>query len=335
MDSTTDLADDWRTRRWRRLHGGNLMEVVAVDLGGTHVRFAVADVSGGQVQSVGDAVTLHTGDYASLKLAWEAYAAVAGRPLPRAASLAVACPVTGEVLKLTNSPWVMRPATLAEELGVDLLTLVNDFGAVGHAVAQLPDQYLRHIAGPQRGLPESGVIGIVGPGTGLGVAHVLRQGGTYHVMETEGGHIDFAPVDSIEDAMLARLRGTFLRVSVERVVSGTGLGNIYEFLAVLDGRPMQPMDSKTLWTAALQRFCLSLGSVAGDIVLAQGAQALVIAGGVGARIADILPTSGFATRFTSKGRLERMLLDVPVKLITHPEPGLFGAAAAFAREHLH
>jgi glucokinase len=320
------------------------MEVVAVDLGGTHVRFAIAEVQNGRVQSLGEAVILHTGDYPSMALAWEAYAGMTDRALPKAASLAVACPITGAVLKLTNSPWVMRPATLASELGVEKLTLVNDFGAVGHAVAQLPANYLRHITGPEHGLPDSGVIAIVGPGTGLGVAHVLRQGGTYHALETEGGHIDFAPVDAIEDAMLSRLRATFLRVSVERVVSGPGLLNIYEFLAVLDGRPRQPMEAKDVWTAALagtdplavmalQRFCLSLGSVAGDIVLAQGAQALVIAGGVGARLADTLPQSGFAARFTAKGRLETMLTGVPVKLITHPEPGLFGAAAAFAREH--
>ncbi len=320
------------------------MEVVAVDLGGTHVRFAIADVANGKVQTLGDPVILHTGDYASLPLAWQAYASVAGRVLPRAAGLAVACPISGEVLKLTNSPWVIRPATLAAELGLDLMTLINDFGAVGHAVAQVPDEYLRHITGPEGPLPANGVIGVMGPGTGLGVAHVLREGGTYHVMETEGGHIDFAPVDSIEDAMLVRLRGKFLRVSVERVVSGPGLGNIYEFLAELDGRPMQPMDAKTLWTAALQgtdtlaemalqRFCLTLGSVAGDLVLAQGAHALVIGGGVGARIVDTLPGSGFASRFTSKGRMESMLTKTPVKLITHPEPGLFGAAAAFAREH--
>ncbi len=321
-----------------------MMDVVAVDLGGTHVRFAIATVENGTVRSLGDAVILRTGDYASLPIAWQAYAARAGHPLPRAAALAVACPIVGDVLKLTNSPWVLRPATLAEELGIDQLTLVNDFGAVGHAVAQLPGQYLRHIAGPDRPLPEQGVIGIIGPGTGLGVAHVLRAGGSYYVMETEGGHIDFAPVDAIDDAILATLRARFVRVSAERICSGPGLRNIYDYLAMLDGRATKPMDDRELWAAALdgsdrsaamalQRFCMSLGSVGGDIVLAQGAHALVIGGGVGARIADVLPLSGFASRFTGKGRMEAMLSATPVKLITHPEPGLFGAAAALAREH--
>jgi glucokinase len=320
------------------------MELVAVDLGGTNVRFAIAEVSDGAVRALGPETTLHTAEYSSLAMAWEAYAGRAGRRLPGAASLAVACPIAGDVLKLTNSPWVLRPATLGSELGVDRLTLVNDFGAVGHAVAQLPPVDFRHVTGPQEDLPAAGVIGILGPGTGLGVAHVLRTGGTYHVMESEGGHVDFAPLDSIDDGILARLRARYRRVSTERVVSGPGLANIYEFLATLDGRAIPTLDDKAIWTAALDgsdplavtalgRFCLLLGGVAGDLALAQGAQAMVIGGGIGTRIADILPRSGFASRFTAKGRLEAMLSRIPVKLIAHPQPGLFGAAAAFAMEH--
>jgi glucokinase len=320
------------------------MELVAVDLGGTNVRFAVATVQGGHVSTLGEATTLHTAEHPSLAMAWAAYAARAGRPLPRAAGLAVACPISGDVLKLTNSPWIIRPATLPAELGIDQMTLINDFGAVGHAVAQLPQEHLQHIAGPNVALPKEGVIGILGPGTGLGVAHVLRTKTTYHVMESEGGHIDFAPVDAIDDALLLRLRARFRRVSAERVVSGPGLANIYESLAALENRAIPPSDDKALWAAALDgtdslavtalgRFCLALGSVAGDIALAQGAHGMVIGGGVGTRIAHMLPGSGFASRFTAKGRLEAMLAGIPVKLISHPQPGLFGAAAAFAMEH--
>ncbi len=320
------------------------MEIVVVDLGGTNVRFAIAEVQAARVASLGPAVTLHTADYASLASAWAAYAAQAGHTLPRAAGLAIACPIAGEVLKLTNSPWVLRPATLAGELGLDRLTLVNDFGAVGHAVAQLPPEYLRRVAGPDVPLPATGVIGIVGPGTGLGVAHVLRRPGSYHVMETEGGHVDFAPVDAIEDALLRTLRTRFGRVSAERVVSGPGLASLYEHLAAMEGRAIRAPEAPVLWasaldgsdavaSAALQRFCLSLGSVAGDIALAQGAHGMVIAGGIGARIGGVLEGSGFAARFTAKGRMEAMLASLPVKLVTHPEPGLFGAAAAFAKEH--
>ena len=188
------------------------------------------------------------------------------------------------------------------------------------------------------------MIGIVGPGTGLGVAHILRREGRNHVIESEGGHVDFAPLDTLEDAILARLRKRHRRVSLERIVSGPGLAVIHEALATIEGRAIQRIDDKSLWTlaldgsdslaaAALDRFCMSLGSVAGDIALAQGATAVVIAGGVGLRLADHLPRSGFAQRFAAKGRFEAMMAAIPVKLITYSQPGLYGAAAAFAAEH--
>ena len=145
--------------------------------------------------------------------------------------------------------------------------------------------------------------------------------------------------------MLAKLRKRYRRVSVERVVSGPGLLEIYETLAGIEGRAIQQLDDKELWAlgtsgedslaaAAVDRFCLSLGSVAGDIALAQGGFAgVVIAGGLGLRIKDTLLRSGFAERFRAKGRFEGLMSGIPVKLITHPQPGLFGAAAAFARQH--
>ncbi len=320
------------------------MEIVVVDLGGTNVRFAVAEVGTGGVGALGSPVTLHTADYPSLASAWAAYAAQAGRALPKAAALAVASPIAGAVLKLTNSPWVIRPATLAQELGVERLTLVNDFGAVGHAVAQLPPAFLRHMAGPDVPLPALGVIGVLGPGTGLGLAQVLRRRQGYDVLEAEGGHMDFAPVDTIDDGLLAVLRARFGRVSAERVISGPALANIYGHLATMEGRAVRTPDDHTLWASALdgsdalaatalQRFCMSMGSFAGDVALVQGAKGIVIGGGLGARLADILPGSGFAARFVAKGRMESLLSTIPVKMITHPQPGQFGAAAAFAKEH--
>jgi glucokinase len=318
-------------------------EIVAVDIGGTHARFAIAQVEKGRVATLGEACTMKTAEHASLQTAWEDFGRELGRPLPPAASIAVAGPVQGEVLKLTNNPWVIRPALIPEKLGAERYTLVNDFGAVAHAVAQLENQHFQHICGPDRPLPKEGVISIVGPGTGLGVAQLLRRNGHYHVIETEGGHIDFAPVDSLEDRILIQLRKRYRRVSVERVASGMGLGNIYEALADIEGRTAEYRDEKALWqaalagedslaAAALDRFCLALGALAGDIALAQGAAAVVIAGGVGLRVADHLPRSGFRDRFIAKGRFERMMDEMPVKLITHPQPGLFGAAAAFAEK---
>lgn len=321
-----------------------MTEIVAVDIGGTHARFAIAEVASGRVLSLGEPVTLAAAEHASFETAWETFAARHGETLPSNVGIALAAPLGGEVVKLTNSPWVIRPSSLPQRLGVERCRIVNDFGAVAHAVAQLGDEHFRHVHGPDRPLPSEGLISIVGPGTGLGVAQLLRRGGSYHVIETEGGHIDFAPLDSFEDRMLALLRERYRRVSVERIVAGMGLANIHEALSLVEGKPVRSRDARQLWTealegkdalavAALDRFCLSLGAVAGDIALAHGAAAVVIAGGLGLRLADHLPRSGFSERFTAKGRYERRMDEMPVRLITHPQPGLYGAAAAFAEQY--
>lgn len=320
------------------------MDVVAADIGGTHARFAIAEVEHGKVVSLGEPVTLKTADHASLQTAWQAFGARIGRPLPTAAAIAVASPITGDVIRLTNNPWIIRQSLIQERLGADTFIVINDFGAVGHAVAQVPASDFIHLSGPDEPLPADGVTTVCGPGTGLGVAQVVRRKGSYHVLETEGGHMDFAALDGIEDAILKRLRTIFTRVSAERIVAGPGIVAIYETLAELEGRAVPSRDDKTIWTeaidgsdsialAALDRFCLSLGAVAGDLALAHGARGVVIAGGLGYRIKDRLIRSGFGERFIAKGRFQQMMAAMPVKLITHPQPGLFGAAAAFAQEH--
>ena len=321
-----------------------MKQIAVADVGGTHARFALASVEGSRVLSLDEHVTLKTAEFASFQTAWEEFGRRAGVDLPKEFALSFAGPVGGEVLKLTNNPWVIRPALMSERLGVERYTIVNDFGAVGYAVATLPDEHFQHLCGPEASLPKEGVTSIVGPGTGLGVAALLKKADHYEVIETEGGHVDFAPLDTLEDQILTHLRRHFRRVSVERIASGQGLWNVYEALAAIEGRNLTFNNDKELWpaalegsdslaTAALDRFCMTLGTVAGDMALAQGANSVVIAGGVGRRLADYLPRSGFRDRFIAKGRFERRMDDMPVKLITYPEPGLFGAAAAFAREH--
>ncbi|MET3759509.1 glucokinase [Sphingomonas sp. UYEF23] len=320
------------------------MEVVSVDIGGTHARFAIAEVDTGRVVTLGEPVTLKTAEYAGFQTAWEAFGQQIGRPLPRAAAIAVASPISGDVIKLTNNPWVIRPPLIKERLHVDDFVLINDFGAVGQAVAQVDHGDFLHLCGPDIPFPEHGVITVCGPGTGLGVAQVLRTSERYHVLETEGGHIDFAPLDAIEDAMVKRLRTAYTRVSAERVVSGPGIVAIYETLAHIEHRSITRLDDKAIWSsaldegdslavAALDRFCMALGAVAGDLALAHGSNAVVIAGGLGLRLKDHIRKSGFAERFTAKGRFQGRMAAIPVKLITYPQPGLFGAAAAFAQEH--
>ena len=318
-------------------------QIAVADVGGTHARFALAGIDGGRVVSLGEPVTLKTSEHGSFQLAWQEFCRRSGEH-PNELAIAFAGPVGGELLKLTNNPWVIRPALIKERLGVDRYTIVNDFGAVAYAVATLGDEHFQHLCGPQQPFPEQGVTSVVGPGTGLGVAALLKKTDGYEVIETEGGHVDFAPLDVLEDRILVELRRSFRRVSIERIASGRGLWNVYEALGAIEGLSLTIRDEKELWkaalagsdslaNAALDRVCLTLGAVAGDIALAQGAAAVVIAGGVGLRLADYLPRSGFRDRFIAKGRFERRMDEMPVKLITHPQPGLIGAAAAVAKEH--
>ncbi len=320
------------------------MRLVAVDIGGTHARFAIAEVAAGKVVALGEAVTLKTAEHASFQLAWQEFQRLSGGALPTATAIAVAGPVGGDIIRFTNNPWIIRPALIPEKLGADRFVVVNDFEAVAHAVAQAEDAHFIHVCGPEQALPAIGGVSVVGPGTGLGVALLLRNAHGYHVQPTEGGHIDYAPLDRIEDQILAHLRRRHRRVSVERVVAGPAIVDIYETLAAIEDRPVSRLEDKALWAsgmdgsdplaaAAVDRFCLSLGSVAGDLALAHGSKALVLAGGLGFRIRDILVASGFADRFRAKGRFDALMAAMPVKLITHPQPGLFGAAAAFAQAH--
>ncbi|MDT7934538.1 MAG: glucokinase [Sphingomonadaceae bacterium] len=317
--------------------------LVAIDVGGTHARFAVAALRPGAPPTLGTTVKLKAADFPTLGAAYHAFAAQAGGKLPPRAALAVACPVDGDLLKLTNSPWVLRTSALPAELGLERLLVLNDFGAVTHAIPRLEPDALLHLCGPDSPLPGNGPIAVVGPGTGLGVGLLLRRDGHTHVVETEGGHMDFAPVDAIEDALLVRLRQHYGRVSVERIVSGPGLAHIYEALAAHEGRPVKLSGDAELWAAAsegsddlaaraLERWCLALGCVAGNLALAHGAKAVVLAGGLPPRILPQLLSGGFEQRFRAKGRFEAMMGSIPVRVCIHPEPGLLGAAAAFEAE---
>ncbi|MEH6701085.1 glucokinase [Parasphingorhabdus sp.] len=319
-------------------------EIVVADVGGTHARFAIAEIEHGKILSLSSPVTLATADHPSFQIAWEIFGEQIGRDLPRAAAIAIAAPIRTDLIKLTNNPWIVRPSQIPEKLGVDRHILINDFAAVAHAVALVDEDQLMHISGPDLPLPRNGVISVIGPGTGLGVAALVINDGRTQVLPSEGGRCDFAPLDAVEDRILQNLRAKHGRVAVERVVAGPGLRAIFEVLCEMEGRAMPLGNDKALWSmalagensiaiAALDRFLQALGAVAGDISLTHGPGPVVLAGGLGLRLAKHINKSGFADRFVSKGRYRGLMESLPVKLITHPEPGLLGAAAAFAIEY--
>ncbi|MBK5264910.1 MAG: glucokinase [Alphaproteobacteria bacterium] len=321
-----------------------MKEIIAVDVGGTNARFARATINGSGVPTLGKVRKYKVAEYTSLTETWAAFArddaADDSSTLPNAAIVAFAAPIGRDVIKLTNSSWVIRPAALAGELGLEHLRLINDFEAVAHAVSKLPADNLELLFGDDRPFPQNGAVTIIGPGTGLGVAIILFDQGTPHIVATEGGHLDFAPIDMVETRLLDGLRRKYRRVSGERIVSGPGLNNIYEGLAVINHEKVALMDDADLWAAALDgsvslartaldRLCLSYGSVAGDLALAHGPHAVVLAGGLTQRMRDHLLGSGFYARFTAKGRYESLMESIPIRLAVHDEIGLYGAAAAF------
>ena len=182
------------------------MRIVVADIGGTHARFAIAKVAEGRVVSLGEPTKMRAADHASLQIAWEAYGATLDEPMPRHAAIAIAAAIRVEVIKFTNNPWIVRPALIDSKLKLDSHVLLNDFEAVAHAVAAVDDDHLLHVTGPEGPLPKDGVVTVVGPGTGLGVAILLRKDGAISVLPTEGGHSDFAPLDEVEDRLLEHLR---------------------------------------------------------------------------------------------------------------------------------
>lgn len=318
-------------------------KLVAVDLGGTHARFAIAELHDDRRPTLHAPRKYKTADYPGLAAAWAAFAREEGKPLPQVASIAVAAPVDGELIRFTNNGWVIRPATLAQELGVQHLSLSNDFAAMAAAVSVLEPTELVHIGGPEGPLPGEGITTVIGPGTGLGVAQLLRRDGHNIVLATEGGHIDFAALDAFEERLLGRLRERHRRVSVERVVSGPALADIRATLALIGSQAIVPMDDATLWQAAcdasdpiaaqaLDRLVMTFGAVAGDLALAHGANAVVITGGLANRIEPRLRGPLFNDRFRAKGRYERRMAQFPIRLAKHPEAGLLGAAAVFQEE---
>lgn len=316
-----------------------MTRIVVGDIGGTNARFALAEVDGGRVVSLGEPVILPTAKHAGLPSAWKAYGEMMDEPLPRLASLAIAGPVTGGPVGFLNSHWVVYPDTIEQDLGLDRALLLNDFGAMAHAVHALEPQHFAHVCGPDVSLPEHGAISVLGPGTGLGVAVLQRTSAGPVILETEGGHIHFAPLNETERLVSERVAAKYGRTSVERIVSGPGFGDIVRALAPDDAR-----DDPALWTAAtagkepllrqaLGLFLDSYGAAAGDLSLAHGALGVALTGGLTNRLLHLIPGSGFHARFCDKARYRPRMETIPVKLVTHPQPGLFGAAAAFARSH--
>ncbi|MBY0430571.1 MAG: glucokinase, partial [Rhodospirillales bacterium] len=254
---------------------------------------------------------------------------------PRRAAFAVASPVLGDEVGLTNHTWRFSIRRTGEMLRLDTLNVVNDFTAVALSVRSLGSGDVVAVGGGAAvpGTP----IAVIGPGTGLGVSALVPVGETWVALATEGGHVTMAARDEDEDAVISWLRRRHRgHVSAERVLSGPGLSNLYDALAAVQGRQVESLPPSEitrrglagecdLCRASLDMFFGMLGTVVGNLVLSLGARGGVyIAGGILPRIKDAFVASRFRERFEGKGRFMDYLGPVPVWLVTHPYPAFLG-----------
>ncbi len=304
------------------------------DIGGTHVRFAL--VTPGQAPA--ETVVMRCSDYVGPAEAAKAYLrAVAPGVVPLRAAFAVASPVAGDRVELTNSPWSFSIAATGAALGLERFAVVNDFAAVALSTPYLGPDDLVGIGGG--GAVAGAPVAALGPGTGLGVSALVRgEDGRWVALATEGGHVTMAAFDAREAELLAWLRHRFGHVSAERVLSGPGLVSLYEAVAARNGR--QPVyntpdaisqraldDTCAVCRETLDSFFAMLGTVAGNLALTLGARGgIYLAGGILPRMADAFAASGFRVRFEAKGRFQPYVASIPTWLVVHPQPAFAGLA---------
>jgi glucokinase len=313
------------------------------DLGGTNVRFALADPRAARPLRDDSVHRYKVRDFARFSDAARRYAEDTGLALPAQAVIAAAGPVDAEGVRMTNHPWQLDRAGLAAALGLRRLRLVNDFVALAACVPLLTDDEVDALPGPARpsppvpGMPRVAVV--IGPGTGLGMAGLVLDGhGRTTVLPTEAGHAGIAPADGVEDQLLQRLRDRFGgRVSRERLISGPGLQLLHAVLHG-DGEAASAPAPEAIVQAAdagdaaagrtLDRFCGLLADACGDMVLALGAwDGVWLAGSLPLSLRSRLDAPAFRQRFEAKGRFAEVIRRVPLRQILHPLPGLLGAAA--------
>lgn len=306
------------------------------DVGGTNARFALetAPLQFEAVEVLPCAGHASLGDAIQGYLAGPAAQAACGGRV-RHAAIAIANPVDGDMVAMTNHHWSFSTAALKDELGLDTLAVVNDFTALAMALPMLGPGQRTQVGG---GTPRAGsTIGLVGPGTGLGVSGLVPVGQRWVALASEGGHASFAPGDEVETAIMVALRREFGHVSAERLLSGAGLELIHRALShgqVLAAPEItrRALDAScTICAQTVERFCAVLGSVAGNVALTLGATGgMFIGGGIVPRLGGLFARSPFRARFEDKGRLSGYVARIPTYLITEPYPAFFGVSAILA-----
>jgi len=309
------------------------------DIGGTNARFGWQQQAGSPITRV---QVVPCAEHPSLLAAVQHYLGTQQLAQPARAAFGIANPVNGDAVRMTNHHWTFSVEALRAGLGLSRLLLLNDFTALALSLHSLPAEDLRAVGG---GTAAAGAaVALIGPGTGLGVSGLVPAGpqGPWAPVAGEGGHVSVCAMNAQEFAVIEVLRQRHGHVSAERVVSGTGLPELYQALRQVQGLPADDSagapqiieaglrEPGSPAEQALQLFCRFLGDVAGNLALTLGARGGVyIGGGIVPRLLDFFAASDFRRRFEAKGRFSTYLSQVPTWVITSKvSPALQGAANA-------
>ncbi|HSN70863.1 MAG TPA: glucokinase, partial [Steroidobacteraceae bacterium] len=311
---------------------------LVADIGGTNARFAL--LTG---DALHDERVLKVDDYPGIVEAIEAYLAsvhsAAGAERPVEAAIAIANPITGDLIRMTNHFWEFSAAGVRRILGFARMIFVNDFTALAMALRHLPPAELEQVGGG-RGMPGA-PYALIGPGTGLGVSGLIPAGDWWVPLQGEGGHATLSPANEREMDVIRILRQRFSHVSAERVLCGPGLVNLYEALCLVEGRAPEVLEPRDITRRAvdgtcrtcretLTMFCGMLGTVAGNLVLTLGALGgLFVGGGIVPNLGRFFASSPFRDHFEDKGRFADYLAPVPVWVIHTDRPAFVGVARTF------
>lgn len=310
---------------------------IVADIGGTNARFALVTGKSQGNFLIDHIHVLNAREYPTCATALRAYLDKLGGVKPLAACLAIAGPVTGDTVRMTNLSWEFSCMAMAKEFGFQHFVAMNDFAAVAAACSQLTDDHLITVKDGSE--DKTAAKAVFGPGTGLGVAGLVNHYGEWVPVPCEGGHVNIAPATAFEADVIKAAMAVHGHVSAEMFISGPGLVNLYRAVCTVRGdqaKEVKPADITTnalangeeVFSVTLSTFCSFLGSFAGNLALTYGAKGgIYMAGGILPRFSDFLLASPFTERFSNKGVMSHYVQTIPAKLIVHPETAFVGAAA--------
>lgn len=312
--------------------------LLVADIGGTNARFGLVEHNSNTPNyTTSQQITLRCANYPDMGSMIKACCVEFKIDMPEYACLAMAGPIAHGFAQMTNLDWKFSIDELRDQLGMKTLHVINDFAALAYATPFLPETDTKTLYAANAN-PEAPIV-VMGPGTGFGMAILVPENGSWKIIPTEGGHASFAPTTEKELAIKSFLLKEQSHVSVENILSGGGLVNLYRALAHIAGveaQPYSPADvsikglanDDAICREAVVTFCNTLGAVAGDKAVSTGARGgVVIGGGITPKLLGLLPDTQFEERYKNKGPMAQYVSAIPIKLILNDTAALIGSAA--------